>query len=724
LIIGIIQSGEPLLFLRPLSLATAVLASTLPFFAQSNTVPTSLFGYRDFARQAQIDREFLAVPDAKLAGEELKSLTAAPHVAGSREDYDTAVYVANKFKAAGLETTIVPYKAWMNLPQTVYVEATDSSGKTLMQGPSKEHVSSDPYQDDPRVLPAFNGSSPSGDVTGDVVYANYGRPEDFQKLADDNIDLHGKIVLVRYGGNFRGVKVYIAQQRGAAGVLIYSDPFDDGYFQGDVYPKGPYRPDTGVQRGAVQFLFKYPGDATTPGVASTPNLPDAERLPLQKIDSLPSIPSLPISYKDASPILEHLTGPGVPRGWQGALPFTYHMGGDGAVRVHLAEKMDYAERTIWDVIGRIPGTDDPDAWVVAGNHRDAWVYGAVDPNSGTAAMLEAAHGMGTLLKAGWKPKRTIYFCSWDAEEEGLIGSTEWVEDHARQLDHAVAYFNTDVGVSGPEFEASAVPSLKQYLRDIAAEVPSPHGGSVLDAWKAEPSRTGSSASMEEGRSEAPQPGLVQVGDLGSGSDFTPFLQHAGVPSTDIGSRGRYGVYHSVFDNYAWFTRFADPTFVYEQQQARVFGLEVLHIADADVLPYDYVTYAREIAAYLKAAEAKSDKAGVRLSFTPAAAAAARMLTTAESAYSRQKTASGDLSAMNVKLRQVEGDLLDPQGLPGRPWFRHTIYAPGEYTGYAAVVIPGVNEAIDANNRERAQKELDDLTAALDRASGDLKAAGE
>jgi N-acetylated-alpha-linked acidic dipeptidase len=710
------------LLTRPISLFLTIAASTLPLLAQSVAIPNSLFGYRDFAAQAQIDRQFLAVPDARLAGEELKSLTAVPHVAGSKEDYDTAVYVANKFKDAGLETTIVPYKAWLNLPQSVKVEAMDSSGKVFMQGPSKEHVSVDPYQDDPRVLPAFNGSSPSGDVTGEVVYANYGRPEDFQKLADDNIDLHGKVVLVRYGGNFRGVKVYIGQQRGAAAVLIYSDPYDDGYFQGDAYPKGPYRPDTGVQRGSVQFMFKYPGDATTPDVASTPELSEGQRLPLQKMDSLPSIPSLPISYRDASPILERLAGPTVPRGWQGALPFTYHLGGDGAVRVHLTEKMDYAERTIWDVTGRIPGTQDPEEWVIAGNHRDAWVYGAVDPNSGTAAMLEAVHGMGALLKSGWKPKRTIYFCSWDAEEEGLIGSTEWVEDHAKQLDHAVAYFNTDVGVSGPEFEAAAVPSLKQFVRDVAAEAPSPHGGSVLDAWKAEVPRNGSSASMDEGRSEKPEPAVARVGDLGSGSDFTPFLQHAGVPSTDIGSRGSYGVYHSVFDNYAWFTKFADPTFVYEQQQARVFGLEVLHIADADVLPYDYVTYAKQISSYLKDAKAKSDKAGIRLSYVQTEAAAAKMLSAAESAYSRQKSASGDLNAMNVKLRQVEGDLLDPDGLPGRPWFRHTVYAPGEYTGYAAVVIPGVNEAIDAKNQDHAQKELDALTAALDRASGDLKAA--
>jgi N-acetylated-alpha-linked acidic dipeptidase len=384
--------------------------------------------------------------------------------------------------------------------------------------------------------------------------------------------------------------------------------------------------------------------------------------------------------------------------------------------------MNYTQTTIWDVVGRIPGTDEHDDWVVAGNHRDAWVYGAVDPNSGTAAMLEAVHGLGALLKSGWKPKRTIYICSWDAEEEGLIGSTEWVEDHARQLAHAVAYFNTDVGVSGPEFEAAAVPSLKQYVRDVASEVPSPKGGSVLDAWKAEVPRSGASAAMDEERGEPAAPPQAHVGDLGSGSDFTPFLQHAGVPSTDIGSRGKYGVYHSVFDNYAWFTRFADPTFVYEQQQARIFGLEILHIADADVLPYDYSTYAKEIAGYLKAADTKAHKAGLQLDFARAIAAVAAMQTHAEAAAQRQKNPVSDATEMNARLRKVEDDLLDPQGLPGRAWFHHTVYAPGEYTGYAAVVIPGVNEAIEANNRDRAQQQLDALTAALDRASADLKAA--
>ena len=329
----------------------------------------------------------------------------------------------------------------MNLPGEVYLQAATADGKVLMTGPSREHVDGDPYQDDPRVLPGFHGSSPSGDITADAVYANYGRPEDFKKLEEMHIDIAGKIVLVRYGANFRGVKVYIAQQHGAAGVIIYSDPADDGYFQGDKYPQGPWRPETGVQRGSVQYMFKYPGDATTPGVASTPGLPAAARLPLSKIDSLPSIPSMPLSYHDASPILEHLGGPAAPRDWQGALPFSYHVGGANSIRIHMRLKMDCAERTIWDVIGKVPGTELPNEWVITGNHRDAWVYGAVDPGSGTVALLEAVHGVGSLLHQGWRPKRTIYFCSWDAEEEGLIGSTEWVEDHADQLAHAVAYFN-------------------------------------------------------------------------------------------------------------------------------------------------------------------------------------------------------------------------------------------------------------------------------------------
>ena len=672
----------------------------------------------------------MAVPDAKLAGEELKTLTAAPHIAASKEDYATAEYVAQKFRAAGLDTAIVPYKVWLNLPVEAKVEATGADGKTLMTGPTPEHVSKDSFQDDPRVVMAFNGSSPSGDITADVVYANYGRPEDFQKLADTGIDVKGKIVLVRYGGNFRGVKVYIAQQKGAAGVIIYSDPWDDGYYRGDMYPNGPYRPETGVQRGSVQYMFKYPGDATTPGFASTPDLPMSKRIPPETAASQPTIPSIPLSYHDASPILENLKGPQVPRDWQGALPFTYHMGGAGAVKVHMLLKQDYQYRTIWDVIGRIKGAEFPDEWVVAGNHRDAWVYGAVDPNSGTAAMLEAVHGIGTLLQQGWKPKRTIVFGSWDAEEEGLIGSTEWAEDHAQQMEHAVAYFNTDVGVAGPNFDASAVPSLKEFVRDVTKEVPSPKGGTVYDQWKKSQAQSESQRRVNLGVQEhsshenAHLDNDVTIGDLGSGSDYTPFIQHLGVPSTDIGSGGPYGVYHSVFDNYAWFVMNADPTFAYEQQQARVFGLEVLHMADTDVLPYDYVNYGKEIEEYLESAGKKASADGVSLELGAAETAAKRFIAAAAAVKQKQDQPQSDDAMLNEELRATEGDFLSATGLPGRTWFKHTVYAPGEYTGYAAVVIPGVNEAIDAKDAARAQAQLTVLTEAINRAADTLEKAAK
>ena len=688
----------------------ALAAAVLP----AQTTPAFVFGYSDFAAEGKIEQQFLAVPDAKLAGQHLKTLTSAPHLAATPEDHKTAEYVAEKFRTAGLETEIVPYRVLLNWPEVVRVEAYDASGKLLMSGPTKEHVDGDPGQDDPRVVMPFNGSSGSGDVTGEVVYANYGRLEDFDQLASQHIDLHGKIVLVRYGSNFRGVKVYIAQQRGAAGVLIYSDPQDDGYYKGDPWPIGPWRPETGVQRGSVQFLFKYSGDPETPGVASTLDLPDSARISPE--GNQPHIISITISYHDAAPILQALAGPGVPQGWQGALPFRYHLG-PGGVRVHLVSQQDYQRRIIWDVIGTVKGTQYPDDWVVAGNHRDAWVYGAVDPSSGTAAMLEAVHGVGALLKTGWRPKRTIVFCSWDAEEEGLIGSTEWVEQHGKELERAVAYFNVDVGVAGPDFSASAVPSLKQFIRELTRSVPSALSASVYDQWK-----LAHVEGNEHRASNAPKEDEeVHVGDLGSGSDFTPFLQHVGVPSTDIGSGGPYGVYHSTFDDYAWFVLNADPHFVYLQQMARVFGLEAVRMADSDVLPYDYLTYARAIESYIAAARRKASDAGVgSLDFAPAEAAAGRFIAAAQKAHDRQTAAAGDLGKLNLALRATEAALITDAGLPNRPWYRHTIYAPGEYTGYAAVVIPGVNEAIDARDGTHAAQQLIVLTQALERAAQTLE----
>jgi N-acetylated-alpha-linked acidic dipeptidase len=386
--------------------------------------------------------------------------------------------------------------------------------------------------------------------------------------------------------------------------------------------------------------------------------------------------------------------------------------------MHL--KQDYQLRTIWDVIGKVRGTSSPDEWVVAGNHRDAWVFGAVDPNSGTAAMLEAVHGLGELLKAGWKPKRTIVIGSWDAEEEGLMGSTEWGEDHARDLGNAASYFNMDVAVSGKKFGASGVPSLKEFIREIAKSVPSPQGGTVYDTWRKTTEANPENRSQETSTFRPPPAAMqsdVPVGDLGSGSDYTVFLQHLGIPSSDISSTGDYGVYHSAFDNFNWFKKFGDPDFRYEQQMARIFGLEVLRMSSADVLPYDYENYGKEILVYLDAAKNKSkerfgDKAP---DLSPALEGARRLQEVGAKMLQKQRKIPAVPDRMNAKLREAERALLIPEGLPNRPWFHHAIYAPGQYTGYAAVVIPGVNEAIDQGDLRRTEQQIAALAAALNRA---------
>jgi N-acetylated-alpha-linked acidic dipeptidase len=388
--------------------------------------------------------------------------------------------------------------------------------------------------------------------------------------------------------------------------------------------------------------------------------------------------------------------------------------------MHL--KQDYQFRTIWDVIGKVRGTSSPDEWVVAGNHRDAWVYGAVDPNSGTAALLETVHGLGELLKSGWKPKRTIVFGSWDAEEEGLIGSTEWGEDHAQELGNADAYFNMDVAVSGKKFGASGVPSLKEFIREIAKAVPSPQGGTVYDTWKKTSQPSPENSRPQETSTFRPPPAAphsdVPVGDLGSGSDYTVFLQHLGVPSTDISSSGDYGVYHSAFDNFNWFKKFGDPDFLYEQQMARIYGLELLRMASADVLPYDYENYGKEITVYLDAARSKSkERFGDKSpDFSTALDGARHLQDAGTKILVKQRKVLAATDRMNVKLREAERALLIPEGLPNRPWFRHAIYAPGQYTGYAAVVIPGVNEAIDRGDLHRTERQIADLAAALNRAA--------
>jgi len=704
-------------------LAATLLTSLMSKGHGGSSESTAIFGFRDAAGESSIESRFLAVPDPKLAEEHLRILTKAPHVAASPEDKATADYVAQKFREAGLETEIVPYRVWMNYPEEVSVQIT-APASVNMHGPTREHVDGDPLADDPRVLTPFNSMSPSGDAEAEVVYANYGAPEDFKKLEQLKVDVRGKILLVRYGQNFRGVKVLVAQEHGVAGLIIYSDPSDDGWRRGDKYPLGPWRPDTAVQRGSIGYMFEFPGDPTTPGLASVPSLPDDQRISPSQSLQVPKVPTTPLSYADAWPILEHLGGPESPRDWQGALPFTYHVG-PGPVQVKMHLKQDYQFRTIWDVIGRAQGSELPDQWVVAGNHRDAWVYGAVDPNSGTAAMLETVHGLGELLKSGWKPKRTIILGSWDGEEEGLMGSTEWGEQHEAELEHAVAYFNMDVAVSGPKFGASSVPSLKQFIRDVSKAVPNPKGGTVYEAWQkasqpgAETGQAPTEAIGEMKRTPAAQSKTdVPVGDLGSGSDYTVFLQHLGVPATDVSSTGPYGVYHSAFDNFNWFKKFGDPDFTYEQQMARIFGIEIIRMAGADVLPFDYEDYGDEIVAYVDAAQkrALAEFSNENVKFDTAVQAARRFQQAGTKVLARQKNPPGDAGKVNDALRGAESALLLPDGLPNRPWFRHAIYAPGQYTGYAAVVIPGVNEAIDKHDLQRTRLQIEALAAALNRAA--------
>lgn len=710
---------------------SALLAIVFFFIATictaQNVTPTAIFGFRNAAAQAEVERRFMAVPDPESAGDHMRALTAVPHIAGSPEDRETAEYVARKYRAAGLDTQIVEYKVWLNYPAEISVDVV-APANVHMHGPTAEHVDGDPFQNDSRIVVPFSGLSPSGDAEADVVYANYGRPEDIQKLKDTGIDLKGKILLVRYGQNFRGVKSFVAQEAGAAGVIIYSDPADDGWVKGDKYPEGPWRPDTGVQRGSIGYMFRFPGDPTTPGIASVPSLPDSRRTPPEQSVEMPKVQTTPLSYADVWPILENLKGPDSPRDWQGALPFTYHVG-PGPVRVKMHLKQNYGYRTIWDVIGSVRGTTEPDQWVIAGNHRDAWVYGAVDPGSGSVAQLEAVRGIGELLKSGWRPKRTLVFASWDAEEYGLIGSTEWGEDHEKALANAAAYFNIDIGVAGPNFGASAVPSLKQFIRDVTKDVESPKGGSVYEAWKnSESEKKGEP--MRQVASQAPGPPNgqqnqgkqdVRIGDLGSGSDYTVFLQHLGVPSADVGSTGPYGVYHSAFDDYVWFKKFADPTFVYEQQMARVYGLEALRMATADVLPYDYEEYGKQIGSYLDSTQKKAQlKFGNKTPDFQAAQNAAKHLAQAgASMLKAQHDEKSDAVKLNRILIEAERGFLT-SGLPGRPWFRHAIYAPGEYTGYAVVVLPGVNEAIDEGDAARVQQQLSDLTAALERVARKLE----
>ena len=685
--------------------------------------------------------EFRAVPAPASAREHLRRLTAEPHVAGTKEDYATAIYVRDQIRSYGISSELKEYEVLLPYPkQPGIVELVRPRPEKLAV--KEPVIAEDPSSSNPKIIPLFNGYSPSGDVTAPLVYVNYGLPPDYEALKKLGVDVTGKIAIARYGNSFRGVKAKVAQDHGAVGLIIYSDPADDGYMQGDVYPKGPWRPAGAAQRGSVQFLSTAPGDPLTPGKPAIPGVP---RLKMEEVTTIPRIPVQPISYGDAKRLLEPLRGPLRPKGFQGGLPFPYHVGGTDYVSVHLKTSMDFQVRKIWDVISRIDGDEEKDRWVVMGNHRDAWVFGAVDPNSGTTAMLEAARSFGALLKKGWKPRRTIVLCSWDGEEYGLLGSTEWAEDNAAELkEKAVAYLNMDSAVSGANFGASSVPSMWKLIRGATRDIKDPKSGqSIYQQWQQraheeepDPELTNAEVGSDKTIAEA------RIGALGSGSDFTPFLQHLGVPSSDMGFGGDYGVYHSAYDSFYWMSHFGDPSFVYHVAAAQLWGTVAMRLADSAGLPLDYRDYAAQVREFFnecmklaqrrKLAAAFDEKPMLRAlqSFADEAERIekARQETVGEiertrvEANDRHPRAVARLKRINDALLAAERSLIDERGLRGRNWYTHQIYAPGTYTGYAAQPLPDFRQALDDRNTTNAAEALDRIVDAVNRATETLRKA--
>ena len=704
-------------------------ASLRSGWSQNNSGQLDGFTVESSATERNWESEFRAIPEASAAREHLRRLTAQPHVAGTKEDYDTAIYVRDQIRSYGISSELKEYDVLLPYPkQPSIVELVAPRRERLTL--KEAVVPEDPSSSNPRIIPLFNGYSASGDVTAPLVYVNYGLPPDYDALKKIGVDVKGKIVLARYGNSFRGVKAKVAQDNGAVGLIIYSDPADDGYMQGDVFPKGPWRPASSAQRGSVQFLSTAPGDPLTPGVPAIPGTP---RLKMEEVTTLTRIPVQPISYGDARRLLEPLQGAVRPRGFQGGLPFAYHVGGTSDVRVHLKTDMDYQVRKIWNVISRIDGAQEKDRWVVMGNHRDAWTFGAVDPNSGTTAMLEAARAFGGLLKKGWQPRRTIVLCSWDGEEYGLLGSTEWVEENAVELKQkAVAYLNVDAAVSGANFGASSVPSMWKMIRAATRAVPDPKSEkSIYQQWQdrtrdsnPDPELTDAETGSDTRIAEA------RIGALGSGSDYTPFLQHLGIPSSDMSFGGDYGVYHSAYDDFYWMSHFGDPTFMYHVTAARLWGTIAMRLADSAGLPLDYRDYATQVREFftesMKTARQRKLTSSIdekRMNDAiDAFSSEAEKTERARQDAIVQPGAAARLRRINDALIGVERDLTDGRGLRGRTWYTHQIYAPGTYTGYAAQPLPDFRQALEDRNTVNAGEALNRIGDALKRAAETLRKA--
>jgi N-acetylated-alpha-linked acidic dipeptidase len=692
--------------------ATLAIAAPLTLHPANNDAIRG-FDSASQAEELKWEEQARAIPEATRVRNFIEKASNQAHLAGTPQSKETAELILAQLKEYGLDAHIEQYEALLPTPRSRSLQMTEpTSFHAKLDEPA---IAADKNSADPGQVPSYNAYSGDGDVTAPLVYANYGVPADYDTLKQQGIDVKGKIVITRYGGSWRGIKPKVAYEHGAVGCLIYSDPKDDGYYQGDVYPKGPYRPADGVQRGSVMDMVLYPGDPLSPGWASEPG---SKRLPLSEAATLMKIPVIPISYGDAQPLLANLDGPVAPEAWRGALPITYHLG-PGGTKVHLQVSMDNSTHPLYDVIVKIPGSDYPDQWILQGNHHDAWVHGASDPLSGAAALLESARALAELTRKGWKPKRTVMMAFWDGEEFGLVGSTEYMEKHQDELSQKlVAYVNSDgngkgrLGIGGSH-------TLENFSQEVARDLKDPVSGkSLLEEILTRPRRGRGDAPG----SETPTPeGEFRISPLGSGSDYTPFLQHLGIATLNVGfgGEGGGGVYHSDYDDFYWYSHFSDTTFVYGRTLAQVDSTIMMRLADAPVLPFQFGRFAATVGRYLDEIEKlpnqkrKPDLSKVRAEVALLTKTSGAFDTAYLRAAPRFSAATpAALAPLNQLLFQSERDLtLDP-GLPGRPWFRHRIYAPGMYTGYAVKTLPGIREAVEAGKPEDAEQQAKQVVQVL------------
>ncbi|MBI2620448.1 MAG: M28 family peptidase [Ignavibacteriales bacterium] len=686
------QTGAIVKHLFPLFVLVSVgFARQIPGFFPENA-----------EKQKLLERQAMAAVSARSAEQFLYDLTKEPHHAGSPGAKRVAEYVQRRFREFGFDSRLVEYHVLLPYPVDIRV--------TLLSPIEKELSIKEEVEFHPDALIPFNSYSPSGDVAADAVYANYGTAEDFKRLHELSIEVKGKIVIARYGKIYRGLKVLEATKAGAVGVILYSDPVDDGYAAGDVYPRGPMRPWDGVQRGSIRFSERYPGDPLTPGIPAKKN---AKRIRAEEDPDMPQIPCTPISYADAQHILKTLEGPSVIREWQGGLPFTYHYG-PGPTRLRLQLTMDFQIRPIWNNIAILKGSKEPEKQVILGGHRDGWVFGAQDPNSGSTVLLEAARVIGEQVKLGWKPSRTLVFAQWDAEEFGLIGSTEWGEEFRDELaKNAVVYMNFDGSVSGPNFGASSSPLLDDFIQSLTRDVDDPSTNAPVFATWWQNQNKEKKRTLEQ---TLPEAAAITVGRMGGGSDHVVFQNHIGVSSLGFGFGGQNGIYHSYYDNFDWMKRFGDPGFTYHATTAKLAALAAMRMANADILPFTIWPYAEEIIRQLQAIEERAgiQNETVRATLKAIQEKCSRWKSAAERADHMLAASRPHVNAVNEingLLMSIERQFVGSEGLPGRSWYKHRVVAA---SGYASVGLPGISAAVETAAWDRAVEEASLFDAMLDK----------